>query len=355
MKKQRRQLLLLALAVILAAGSAAAVSLAGRSALAADYEEKRAAADIMQRCMDRVRQYKIERGIALSPLDYHDTGMIGDSYSEITTTLGAIEAKRTTASSDMAALVVHLLHKAGIKRGDTVGAGFSGSFPSMNIAVMAACAAMDVRLIYIPSVGASTYGANNPGLTFPDMAWLLVQDGLLPTHGAAYSLGGENDCGEDMDPQAVEEIVGRLSGYGIGLLRIADHQQNIAARMRLYEALGPIDCFIGVGGNLTTMGRDYVELGQGLISPNATTRIGPRSGLVEIYSARGLPVINLLNIKKLMADYGMPYDPLVPSPPGAGPIYHTAGYPRPAIAAALAGIAALLLLYKRSGASPPRR
>jgi poly-gamma-glutamate system protein len=344
--------LLLVLALVLLAGSTAAISLSGTRVRAADYDQKRAAADIMQRCMDRIKQYKLERGIALSALDFHQTGMIGDNYTEITTTLGAIEAKRTCANSDMAALAVHLLHEAGVQSGDTVGAGFSGSFPSLNLAVMAACAAMDLRLVYISSVGASTYGANHPELTFPDMAWLLVQDGLLSTQGAAVSLGGQNDCGQDMDQKVVSGIVRRLSDRGIPLLRIEDHRQNIAARMEIYQALGPIDCFVGVGGNLTTMGRDYVELGQGLIRPNPSARIGPRSGLVEIYSARGIPVINLLNIKKLVADYGLAYDPPVLPEPGTSAVYHTSSYPRPAIAAALAGAAALLLLYKKTGPRP---
>ncbi len=37
--------------------------------------------------------------------------------------------------------------------GDTVGAGFSGSFPAMDLAVIAACQVMGVELIYISSVG----------------------------------------------------------------------------------------------------------------------------------------------------------------------------------------------------------
>ena len=70
-----------------------------------------------------------ELGIPLSELDYHQTGMIGESYTGITTTLGAIEAKRTTAWPEMGALCVRLLHEAGVRSGDTVGAGFSGSSP----------------------------------------------------------------------------------------------------------------------------------------------------------------------------------------------------------------------------------
>ena len=147
-----------------------------------------------------------ELGIPLSELDYHQTGMIGESYTGITTTLGAIEAKRTTAWPEMGALCVRLLHEAGVRSGDTVGAGFSGSFPAMDLAVIAACQVMGVELIYISSVGASTYGANHPALTFPEMAHRLGEDGLLETDSAAVTLGGGGDVGGGMDPACAEEI-----------------------------------------------------------------------------------------------------------------------------------------------------
>ena len=51
-----------------------------------------AAADLLEDCFRQVRTYKEELGIPLSELDYHQTGMIGESYTGITTTLGAIEA-----------------------------------------------------------------------------------------------------------------------------------------------------------------------------------------------------------------------------------------------------------------------
>lgn len=54
--------------------------------------------------------------------------MIGDEYTPITTSLGSEEAKRTTANPDMAALLVQMLTEAGVKSGDTIGAGLFG-FP----------------------------------------------------------------------------------------------------------------------------------------------------------------------------------------------------------------------------------
>ena len=101
------------------------------------------AAQRMLRCMEAVRSYKEELRIPLSPEDLHGTGLIGEDYNANTTTAGILEAKRTTASTDMAALMVVLLNEAGIRSGDRVGAVMSGSFPGMNLALMSACAAME--------------------------------------------------------------------------------------------------------------------------------------------------------------------------------------------------------------------
>ena len=134
----------------------------GQKRPAEDYAVKLQAAQTLQGWMDDVKRYKLEAGLAITPYDTHQTGMIGDEYTPITTSLGSEEAKRTTANADMAALLVQMLTEAGVETGDTIGAGFSGSFPTMNLALLAACEAMQVKVIYIASLGASTFGANQP-------------------------------------------------------------------------------------------------------------------------------------------------------------------------------------------------
>lgn len=301
------------------------------------WSEKMAAAQTMERCMEQVREYQAALGIAPTPEDLHQTGLLGPRYTEITTTLGPQEAKRTTADPQMAALAVQLLWEAGVSPGDCVGAAFSGSFPALNLAVLSACAAMDVDVVYIDSVGASTYGATWPQLTFPEIAFRLVEDGLLPTHAAAYSLGGDGDLGLNMDPAAVSEIQARMAQTHISCLYEADYQTNLSKRMEIYDQEGPISCFIGVGGNQTTGGLGEDSLGWGVLTGLDRELPGPDSGLIQRYGAQGLPVIHLLNIKQLVADYGLPYDPEAPIPIGEGPLFLPVQYPAwPAVCAFLA-------------------
>lgn len=342
--RRRACLLLAALWLAMCLG----LTLSGqRQERAFNYEEKLRAARLMDGWMATVRDYKAQAGLAVSPEDLHGTGMIGEAYTLITTTSGALEAKRTTANPDMAALMVEILTQAGVRPGDAVGAGFSGSFPALDLAVLAACEAMDVECIYIASVGASTYGANQPELTLPDMLCRLYLDGQLKTPPALVTPGGQDDCGLDMDSALLLTILERTRGYGAEVMEEPDLAENLSRRMAVY---GDIDCFVGVGGNLTTTGIGEKDVGYGLLRPYAVTKADETDGLVQRYSAQGLPVLHLLNIKRLVADYGLPYDPERPAAPGQSAVYFRAAYPKlPALAGIAGALALLWWAFRKKG------
>lgn len=312
-----------------------------------DLETRVEAARMLERCMARVKEYKEELGLPLSEEDWHGTGMLGADYTPITTTIGAPEAKRTTANPDMAALCVELLEEAGVKAGDKVGAGFSGSFPAMDLAVLCACATMDVDVVYIASVGASTYGANQVELTFPDMVWRLVEEGYLPQEPAAFSLGGDFDCGEEMFPQERELVRARVEGYDVPFLYERDYQKNLDAREEIYARTGPIAAFIGVGGNITTMGLDGDRMSWGVTPAGRVKTVNEKSGLLERYNHKGLPVIYLLNIKRLVAEHGLPYDPEALPPIGESAVYRQEHYSLPILLGGMGASAAILVWGRR--------
>lgn len=346
MRKVSRHSLLAALLVLALAG---VITFSGaQTAPAPNLDRKIAAAELMERCMERIRAYKEEAGLAISEEDVHGTGLIGAPYTLVTTTLGSLEAKRTTADPNMAALVVQLLEEAGVAPGGRVGAAFSGSFPGLNLAVLAACQTMDVDLVYICSAGASTYGANQPELTFPEMAHRLVEEGLLARDAAALSMGGDYDCGGEMDPDLRDGILARLRNLGPEIIWEPDFQKNLVLRRAVYEADGPLDCFIGVGGSVTTLGLAEDQLDCGVTRPYAVRTVTPNSGLMEYYNHGGLPVIHLLNIKKLVADYGLPFDPPRLPEIGTGALYQTNRYPWGWAAAGLAASLAMLVWGRRS-------
>ena len=99
------------------------------------YAEKMKAARLMRDSMTAIRDYRLKR---LGPIDREadpaGSGMIGTLMSPITSNTGNLEAKQTTVNPNWAAVLVDLLKRAGVKKGDYIAIGFSGSFPAMNLA-----------------------------------------------------------------------------------------------------------------------------------------------------------------------------------------------------------------------------
>lgn len=303
----------------------------------------------MQRCMEAVHGYKAALSIPMPDYDVCRTGMLGETFNSMTTTLGSLEAKRTTADPNMAALAVRMLHEAGVKKGDRVCAVFSGSFPSLNLAVLAACDAMGVEIAYISSVGASTYGANNAPLSFPEMAHRLFQEGLLLSDSVMVTAGGDWDVGVGMDAQLLADVRQRITAEGVLWFEEKDFAQNVGAKKALLDRFSP-NCFVSVGGNLSAIGQGgrFDRLGQGVLRPTVGLRLTDRqSGLVERYLAQGLPVLNLLNIRQIVAEYGLPYDPMRIAPVGQSNIFFDLQYSRLLIAPALAAVCLPVTLYSR--------
>ncbi|MBS7525184.1 poly-gamma-glutamate system protein [Fusibacter paucivorans] len=313
------------------------------------YTEQVDAAEKMATIMEAIKGYKEQLGIPLPPYDYFETGMLGEPFNGMTTSLGELEAKRTTANPAMAALAVRLFHEAGVEGGDRVGLGFSGSFPAMNIAVLAAADVMDLEVIPITSVGASTYGANNPALTFPEMMHALYRDGLITTDSLIVTMGGDFDTGANMMPEDADVIRQRLKDDGYNLYEEPDLALNVRARLLHY---GDMQALVIVGGNVTSAGTtaDALTLGQGLLMPSLLTYDTAPStddGVIQYALADTVPVIYYLNIKKIVDSYGMPFDPIAQDAIGEGRIYETVYYPKWRIVVAFAAGIAVLMLLKR--------
>jgi poly-gamma-glutamate system protein len=178
-------------------------------------EEKSAAMELMRRSAQAVRQEKLRIGIPVDRhLDTTDSGLIGVEYTDITTTLGSLSAKRTSTNPAFAAVVVDMLDQAGVRPGDRVAVSFSGSFPALNIAVLSAARVMDLHPVIISSVGSSMYGANQPEMTWLDMERILADKGLFPYRSNAASLGGIAGTRGGLDGTGIEGGSGRSVATG---------------------------------------------------------------------------------------------------------------------------------------------
>jgi poly-gamma-glutamate system protein len=322
--------------------------------------ESAEAARLMARATAAIRDCRSGRGPAIDPAaDPNGTGLIGVERSEITTSSGRLEAKRTTTNPAFAGLVAALLREAGVRRGDIIAVGASSSFPGFVVATLAAARSVGAEPLVISSLGASEWGGNVPGFSWLDMEDCLREKGLIDVRPIARAVGGEEDVGRDMDPAGRALLAARLRGGDAPFLQEADLVRNVARRTALYRerAAGrPIKAFVNIGGSWANMGTDaeVLKLEPGLNRRVAVTPL-ERRGVIQAMAMEGIPVIHLLNVKGLCERYGLPWDPRPLPAPGEGPFYRrAAGRSTAELALTVAYVLfvlALLFLARRKGFS----
>ncbi len=310
------------------------------------------AAVIMRDCTLAIAEERTARGIRLDPeLDPNGTGLIGAEFTPITTTLGVLEAKRTSTNPAFAALMVRYFLDAGLEPGDVVAVGASGSFPALILATLAACRALDLQPAIVYSIGASMYGANIPEFTFGDMLVFLNSRGMLPYGLAAVSLGGEGDVGANgVFGEGAECFEQAATRSGAPLLKANTVADSIRHRMEIFahaaERIGrPVACFVNIGGATANYGNTAASLDfpNGLVMQPPVMSANPERGLIFEYAAMGVPVINLLDVRGLAVRNGLPVDPIPLPPLGEGGVYFTQAHSRPAAAVALLASASAVL------------
>lgn len=281
---------------------------------------------LMQEATDTVRRCQEAKGISIDrQTDLNLTGLIGLELSSITTSLGNLEAKRTTANPNFAGLIVFLLNEAGVIKGDTIAIGASSSFPAMIIASLCAASAMELKPLLIGSLGASQWGANNPDFHWLDIHKCLLEARVLDVNPVALSLGGEGDEGKDMRPEGRSLLIEAAHKSRFYFLDEPDLEKNVQERLRLFGVTArknKIKAFVNIGGSYANMGTDseILHVNPGLAVFRGFPPPGRRGVIFEM-AARKIPVIHLLYIKGLCDRYGLPWDPRPLPKPGEGAIY----------------------------------
>lgn len=273
------------------------------------------AAQIMERAISVIGSYCYSAGIGINEtVDPNRTGLIGAEISPIATTLGNLEAKRTTTNPNFAAMVVQLLEKAGVSTDDTVAIGCSASFPALMIATLAATKAMKVYPILIISLGSSSYGATNPDFNLLHIYEILLNKNIFKIQPAAISLGGDRDIGRDFEPGVREKLLRQIHHSRIPFIFEDDFQKNIAQRMQIFlgdSEKRKISAFINIGGSYANIGTSelVLKLKPGI---NEEMQIPPKveRGVLFEMAARNITTIHLLFVRGLALQYGLPWDPI---------------------------------------------
>jgi len=312
------------------------------------YAEKLLAARKAKEAIDVIRDASERRGLRVrAKTDPSGSRLIGEVLSPITSGSGSLVSKQTSVNPNFAAVLVQWLKDLGLKGGDLVAVGVSGSFPAMNIAVYSALHELGIEPVIISSTAASQWGANNPGFTWLDMESLLRKGDVFPYKSMAASLGGVGDeaigiteRGRKMLIRAIE----RNEVPGIGVVQTEEEQpadenaeepppelapvdQNrVRERMRVYyENAGdrPIRAYVNVGGGTVSVG---TKVGKRKFLPGVNRR--PPRGIDEMppsvlgaFLQTGVPAIHVTRIIDLAEEYGLEIAPRRMPEVGQGDIF----------------------------------
>ncbi len=273
------------------------------------YSEMVEASEKMKIISTEIKNERIRRGITIDKnLDINETGLIGEEWSGITTTLGNLESKRTSTNPDFAALLVKLFKEKGLKKGDIIAANLSSSFPALNLSLIVAADTLGLEAVMVNSVGSSTYGGNIEEFTYIDMENYLFSKGIIRNRSRGFSLGGIGDIGKEFEKEIKEKIVARNKKYGLKFFYNENLEKNIEERYNYFveESNDQIKIFVNIGGNLLSIGDSVDIIVNSKVILNENTNI--KKGLVGRFLKNKIPVFYLLNLKGITTAYNLPFD-----------------------------------------------
>jgi poly-gamma-glutamate system protein len=277
----------------------------------------------MMCAIKEIRKYFIQNKILFNlKRDPNRTGLIGDRNSGLTTTLGNLEAKRTTTNPNFSGLIVGLILQTGIKSDQTIVINSSASFPALMIAALSAAESLNLNILLHLSFGSSSYGANNPDFNILRILTLLNRKNILKTRPLSISIGGDHDVGLELSKNVRKEILLEIKESKIRFIYQPDLRKNIHERMKIFDAhslSSKISLFINIGGSYSSLGTSskVLLLKPGLNYQSSMPSVKQRGLLFEMIS-RKVPCLHLLFIKGLSAKYNLPWDPIpLPAPTSA--------------------------------------
>lgn len=316
----------LALIAVLSLAGVAVVERFPARAPQPNYAEKLAAAQLANDALLAVKEARLERGHAIEPsCDPLESGLIGLPMSGVTTVIGHLRAKQVSVNPNFAAVIVDMLERAGVRRGDCVAIGVSGSFPATNCCVYAAVESLDLKPVIISSAASSQWGANFEDFLWIDIEQELHERGVFKTHSVAASVGGVEDRGLGMSEAQLALIRQGIQRNGLEFIEPKSFVEGVERRMAIYEqhANGkPIAAYINVGGGTISVGK---RIGKRLFEPGLNERlprrIGDVDGVMVRFARQGVPVIHLSQIEKLTERYGLTTEAAHIPAPGQGGVF----------------------------------
>ncbi len=273
------------------------------------YDQKLSAAQLSTKAFTTVKNHRLNViGLSIDTVnDPNATGLIGLQFSSLTYARSDLSSALTTTNPNFSAAIIEMLNSLGIKPGDTVGINWDGTFPALNIQLLAVCKVLGLEPVIVTAQSSGMWGANYPGYTWLEIERLLLKSGLWHFHSRFATLGGEDDNGRGLPPEGRDFLIKLADSLKVPLLFSDSLLQAVENRLNLFRNCRVL---ISAGLPVTNSGNPILRL-PSKIYTNRHTKAG--NGLIAQCISTGKPVIHIANPSKIALDYRLPVAP-VPLP-----------------------------------------
>ena len=200
----------------------------------------------------------------------------------------------------------------------------TGSYPALDIAILAAIKTLGLKPLIILSAASSNYGANRTNMTWPLIYRTLVDQSCFEYEPLAATIGGRQDRGYGMTAYGKEILANAIKYNKFKYLEIPKTDStntSVKERIDLYNKAAngdAIRAYVNVGGNMPSIGLK-LNTEKPKIKPKSVpsgiTRALP-DNLREVNSVavyflkQDTPVINVRNItNSIIRKYEFPERP----------------------------------------------
>jgi poly-gamma-glutamate system protein len=299
------------------------------------FEVKLAAARAAERGFAAAKTLRDSLGIPIDSVnDPNTTGLVGVQYSPLTQGRSDLSDALTTTNPNFGAALVELLERAGARPGDTIAVSWDGTYPALNIQVLAVAQAMSLTPIIVTTLSAGMWGANLPGWSWPDVEQELNGAGVCAARSSLALVGGEDDNGRGLSPEGRELLVAAAERADLPVTVVDSIQAGVNARMK---AFGRVRAAVLVGRAVVHSG-DPLQQSPSRLLRGRTDRLRS-GGLVRALLEANVPVVNLANPSRVAVDFHLPVAPVPLPETGRGRLFYERRY-----SVWLAGAFAVVLL-----------
>ncbi|UCG41957.1 MAG: poly-gamma-glutamate system protein [candidate division WOR-3 bacterium] len=315
------------------------VSRSARYYRARFFEQKQQSVGLAQAAFEKVAGYREELGVPVDTIDDpNQTGLVGVQYSQLTYGRNDLSDVLTTVNPNFSAALVEMLVEAGVRTGDKVGFSWDGTYPGLNIQLLAVAKSMDLDPVIITAQSAGMWGANYPGLTWVDIEALLRQAGLWD-YGSRYAtLGGEADDGRGLSAEGRAVIAAACSSAGVECFVPGSFEDAVKRRL---ETLEQVRALVSVGRVVPDIGSPLARVPSRVIF-KPTPRVDS-GGVIAAMLENRIPVVYLGNPSRVAIDYGLPVAPVPLPEPGRGRLFRERRYS--VVLAAVLAVVLMALLW----------